>query len=207
MTGSNGVGVGVGVGVGDGDGAGDGVLSNRVDDGSGAVVNVGNDWWECAICYDVLLRPTRLSCGHVTCEGCFQENLDSVASRCPFCRKRIGSWWLRKAKRDGTLTDRTLWEKVLAERPEEVKRRDQRQEEEEGGDPEAVGRDKLEETGPPASMSTEERLRKEEEELRRLRQVHEDEILARRISCQLIRSVQDLSWSGKAKKSRLRSKH
>jgi len=45
---------------------------------------------KCAVCFEVLLDPVTLPCGHSLDQRCLQKVLDSGGQRaCPTCRKKI----------------------------------------------------------------------------------------------------------------------
>ncbi|XP_069587354.1 E3 ubiquitin-protein ligase RNF125 [Ranitomeya imitator] len=45
-----------------------------------------NASYDCAVCLEVLNRPTRTRCGHVFCYSCIKASLSNNADACPYCR-------------------------------------------------------------------------------------------------------------------------
>ncbi|XP_068090832.1 E3 ubiquitin-protein ligase RNF125 isoform X2 [Hyperolius riggenbachi] len=47
--------------------------------------------FDCAVCLEVLNRPTRTRCGHVFCQVCIKTSLNSNSYACPYCRAHLTS--------------------------------------------------------------------------------------------------------------------
>ena len=50
--------------------------------------------WCCAVCFDVLLDPVALPCGHTLDQGCLQRIVEAASSgvgqrACPTCREAL----------------------------------------------------------------------------------------------------------------------
>ena len=50
--------------------------------------------WCCAVCFDVLLDPVTLPCGHTLDQGCLQRIVEAASSgvgqrACPTCREAL----------------------------------------------------------------------------------------------------------------------
>ncbi|XP_063779717.1 E3 ubiquitin-protein ligase RNF125 isoform X1 [Pseudophryne corroboree] len=50
-----------------------------------------NPSYDCAVCLEVLNRPTRTRCGHVFCHTCIKASLRNNAYACPYCRTHLSS--------------------------------------------------------------------------------------------------------------------
>ncbi|KAG8570951.1 hypothetical protein GDO81_011482 [Engystomops pustulosus] len=50
-----------------------------------------NPNYDCAVCLEVLNRPTRTRCGHVFCQSCIKASLRNNAYACPYCRTHLSS--------------------------------------------------------------------------------------------------------------------
>ncbi|XP_075069569.1 E3 ubiquitin-protein ligase RNF125 [Mixophyes fleayi] len=50
-----------------------------------------NPSYDCAVCLEVLNRPTRTRCGHVFCHTCIEASLRNNAYACPYCRTQLSS--------------------------------------------------------------------------------------------------------------------
>jgi len=45
---------------------------------------------ECAVCYEIMVAPVNLTCGHVFCQACVEPWLDHNDNECPNCREKSG---------------------------------------------------------------------------------------------------------------------
>ncbi|XP_069813760.1 E3 ubiquitin-protein ligase RNF125 [Dendropsophus ebraccatus] len=50
-----------------------------------------NPSYDCAVCLEVLNRPTRTRCGHVFCQTCIKASLRNNGYVCPYCRSHLSS--------------------------------------------------------------------------------------------------------------------
>ena len=48
-----------------------------------------HDDCSCAVCFDVLLDPVTLACGHTLDQRCLQRLVAAGGSACPTCRKAL----------------------------------------------------------------------------------------------------------------------
>ncbi|XP_053570977.1 E3 ubiquitin-protein ligase RNF125 [Bombina bombina] len=67
------------------------VLSNESSRESNSQAKDTNISFDCAVCLEVLNRPTRTRCGHVFCQTCIKASLRNNAYACPYCRSHLSS--------------------------------------------------------------------------------------------------------------------
>ncbi|KAM4688102.1 E3 ubiquitin-protein ligase RNF125 [Discoglossus pictus] len=67
------------------------ILSNESNRESNSHHEDPNPNFDCAVCLEVLSRPTRTRCGHVFCHTCIKASLRNNSYACPYCRSRLSS--------------------------------------------------------------------------------------------------------------------
>lgn len=76
----------------------------------------------CPICMCVFVEPVTMPCNHTLCLPCFNQNVAEASLTCPMCRTRI-STWARRATKNGSLVDKSLWKEIKLLFPDKIERR------------------------------------------------------------------------------------
>lgn len=91
----------------------------RTENKSKILNNLTLDDLLCSICQSILVEPVTLPCTHAFCQHCFNGSIENNALCCPLCRLRIGSW-LRNATNRKSLIDTVLWDYIKSKYKNEL---------------------------------------------------------------------------------------
>ncbi|XP_053403361.1 E3 ubiquitin-protein ligase rnf168-like [Mercenaria mercenaria] len=83
----------------------------------------------CPICLYIFIQPVTMPCEHELCLSCFKQNVEEANFCCPMCRTRI-STWARRAARTKKLVNNERWEEIQKNFPEQIRKRQEGEEEE-----------------------------------------------------------------------------